>query len=83
MGLDSVQPLLFSTMERKVHVLACYLKKFLRDEEAVTSIEYAMIGALIAVVCVGAVNTVGTNVIEIYTVICNTVSQAVSGAPGC
>jgi pilus assembly protein Flp/PilA len=36
------------------------IQQFLRDERATTAIEYALIGALIAVVIIGAVRSVGT-----------------------
>lgn len=36
-------------------------RRFLRDEEGVTAIEYGLIAALIAVVIIAAVTLVGTN----------------------
>lgn len=36
-------------------------RRFLRDEEGVTAIEYGLIAALIAVVIIGSVALVGTN----------------------
>lgn len=38
------------------------MQQFLRDEEGVTAIEYALIAALIAVVIIAAVTLVGTEV---------------------
>jgi len=38
------------------------LKRFFREEEGVTSIEYALIAMLIAIVIVGAVTVIGTSV---------------------
>lgn len=38
------------------------IQQFLRDEEGVTAIEYALIAALIAVVIIGAVTLVGNEV---------------------
>jgi pilus assembly protein Flp/PilA len=35
--------------------------RFVRDESGATAIEYGLIAALIAVVIIGAVSTVGTN----------------------
>ena len=35
---------------------------FLKEEEGVTAIEYALIAALVTVVCVGAWTLLGTNV---------------------
>ena len=39
-----------------------FIQKFVRDEEGVTAIEYGLIAALIAVVIIGAVTTVGTSI---------------------
>jgi pilus assembly protein Flp/PilA len=41
-------------------------KQFLGDESAVTAIEYALLGALIAVVIVVSVTTVGTQLSRLY-----------------
>lgn len=35
--------------------------KFLRDDKGATAIEYGLIAALIAVVIIGALSTIGTN----------------------
>lgn len=37
------------------------IKNFLREEDGVTAIEYGLIAALIAVVIILAVTTIGTN----------------------
>ena len=63
--------------------LANNTMNFLFKEEAVTSIEYALLGVLIAVVCVAAVKTVGTNLSTLFTDVCNKVTEAVTGAPSC
>ena len=38
-----------------------FLRRFLQDDRGATAIEYGLIAALIAVVVVSAVTTVGTN----------------------
>jgi pilus assembly protein Flp/PilA len=38
-------------------------RQFLRDEEGVTAIEYGLIAALIAVVIIGAVTTIGADLL--------------------
>lgn len=43
------------------------------DRRAVTAMEYAMIAALIAVVCVGAVTTLGTRISGIFTAVGNSI----------
>lgn len=47
------------------HLLAS-LKKFLKREEGVTAIEYALIAALIAVVIIGTVTAVGGGVNTVF-----------------
>jgi pilus assembly protein Flp/PilA len=47
------------------------LSLFHADRQAVTAIEYALIAALIAVVIIGAVTTLGTNISSTF----NTVSS--------
>lgn len=42
------------------------LKKFVRDEEGVTAIEYGLIAALIAVVIITAVTNVGTSLAAVF-----------------
>ncbi len=40
------------------------IRRFLQDEVAVTSIEYVLIASLIAVIILGAVSVLGTQVCE-------------------
>jgi len=49
------------------------LSRFVRDESGATAIEYGLIAALIAVVIIGAVSTVGTKLSTTF----NTVSTKV------
>ncbi|MDQ1314209.1 MAG: pilus assembly protein Flp/PilA [Pseudomonadota bacterium] len=42
------------------------VQRFLKDEEGVTAIEYGLIAALIAVVIIVAVQTVGTNLNAVF-----------------
>ena len=51
---------------------------FLRDERAVTAIEYALLGGLIAVVIVIAVSLAGSQLKSLFDTIKNQVSQATS-----
>lgn len=44
-------------------------KRFLKDEEGVTAIEYGLIAALIAVVIIVAVQTVGQNLNGVFTLV--------------
>ncbi len=43
------------------------LRTFLREEEGVTAIEYGLIAALIAVVIIGAVKTLGITLDGVFT----------------
>jgi pilus assembly protein Flp/PilA len=43
--------------------------KFFRDEDGATAIEYGLIAALIAVVIIGAVTTVGTKLTTTFDTI--------------
>jgi len=43
------------------------LKQFFKNEEGVTAIEYGLIAALIGVVIIVAVTTVGTNLTTTFT----------------
>ncbi len=45
------------------------MKRFLKDEEGVTAIEYGLIAALIAVVIVTAVGLIGTNLNTKFTAV--------------
>ena len=46
-----------------------FIQKFVRDEEGVTAIEYGLIAALIAVVIIVAVTSVGTKLNIIFNAI--------------
>ena len=45
------------------------LKRFLKDEDGVTAIEYGLIAALIAVAIIVAVSLIGTNLSVIFNYI--------------
>ena len=44
-----------------------YVKKFVRGEEGATMVEYGLMLALIAVVCIGAVTLIGTSAEGMFT----------------
>lgn len=52
------------------------LKRFHQDEEGVTAIEYGLIAALIAVVIIVAVTSVGQNLNAIFTLIAGKLANA-------
>lgn len=47
--------------------LVQFIKNFAREEDGVTAIEYGLIAALIAVVIIGSVQLVGTNLDLVFT----------------
>jgi len=47
--------------------------RFLRDESGATAIEYGLIAALIAVVIITAVTTVGTNLSGTFTTVAGSI----------
>lgn len=53
------------------------LKCFWDDERGVSSMEYALIGGLIAVVIVAAVTSVGQNVAVLYNNVATQIANAV------
>ena len=53
-----------------------FLARFVRDESGVTAMEYGMIAALIAVVILGVLQTLGTNLNTTF----GSISSAVSAA---
>ncbi len=51
------------------------IQRFVRDEEGVTAIEYALIASLIAVVIITAVRLTGTAVDTTFRTICNALAS--------
>ena len=56
------------------------MEKFLMEEDGVTAIEYSLIAALIALIIVGTVTTVGTNLNLLYSDVATKVSEVASPA---
>jgi pilus assembly protein Flp/PilA len=42
-------------------------KRFVRDEEGASMVEYGLMVALIAVVCIAMVQTIGTNLNKVFS----------------
>jgi len=51
----------FNTRGPTMHAFATSLKRFLTSEDGPTAVEYAVMLALIIIVCLGAIQAVGTN----------------------
>ncbi len=52
------------------------LKQFVRDEEGVTAIEYGLIAALVAVFIIGALQVLGTSLVDIFTAVSTALDDA-------
>ena len=55
-----------------------FIKKFIREEDGVTAIEYGLIAALIAVVIITAVTLVGTQLASVFNYIGTSLQGALS-----
>ena len=51
-----------------------FIKKFIREEDGVTAIEYGLIAALIAIVIIGAVTLVGTRLRTVFSSVATALS---------
>ena len=59
---------------------ACrFLRVLLQDESGVTSIEYALLGSLIAMAIVTSVTLLGVNLKGVYEMVADRVQEATSG----
>jgi pilus assembly protein Flp/PilA len=56
--------------------LGQFAVKFLKNEDGPTAVEYAVMLALIIVVCIGAVTTLGGNSSKTFTSVGNAISSA-------
>jgi pilus assembly protein Flp/PilA len=50
-----------------------YMTKLIGDQKGVTALEYALIAALVAVVIIGGVSLLGTNVSKVFSTVANTI----------
>ncbi len=53
-----------------------WLKSFIKQDEGVTAIEYGLIAALIAVVIIGAITLVGTELQSTFTTVSGALATA-------
>ena len=53
-----------------------FLSRFVRDEQGVTAMEYGMIAALIAVVILGVLQTLGTNLNTTFFNVSSAIAKA-------
>jgi len=50
-----------------------YMNKLIGDKKGVTALEYALIAALVAVVIIGGVSLLGTNISKVFSTVANTI----------
>jgi pilus assembly protein Flp/PilA len=56
--------------------LPLMLRRFLASEDGPTAVEYAVMLALIVVVCLGAIQTIGTNANTVFTSVGNSLQSS-------
>jgi pilus assembly protein Flp/PilA len=50
-----------------------YLGQWVGDRRGVTALEYALIAALVAVVIIGGVSLLGSNISKVFSTVANTI----------
>jgi len=60
--------------KKKMRKLGTLFAGFLHEEDGPTAVEYAVMLALIIVVCIGAITTLGTNANSTFTSVGNAVN---------
>lgn len=63
--------------------LAVGIKRFLKDEEGATMVEYGLLAALISIVCIAVITQVGLNLELAFSAVCNALRTAVPGGLAC
>lgn len=58
------------------HRLACAVVEFLKSEDGPTAVEYAVMLALIIVVCLAAITTIGKNANSTFTTVGDSLSAS-------
>jgi DNA-binding NarL/FixJ family response regulator len=83
-GIEGLQPASArnegSNMHQVLNRIGSATGSLLRQEEGVTAIEYGLLAALIAVVCIGALSATGANLTAIYQFWSGAVAAAIGGA---
>ncbi len=55
---------------------------FFRDESGATAIEYGLIAALVSVAAIGALQLMGTSLVDIFNVVATELTNAANSAQG-
>jgi pilus assembly protein Flp/PilA len=60
------------------------IKRFLKDEEGATMVEYGLLAALISIVCIVALTNIGTNLNIAFEFVCNALQgTGIAGMVAC
>src|SRR5260370_11604385 len=62
----------------RIRPMKALMFRFARDESGVTAIEYGLIAALIAVVIIVAVTTVGTDLSKVFNTVATSLNTAIA-----
>ena len=63
------RPLQASLLSKDLKLMTKFISRFVHDESGATAIEYGLIAALIAVVIISAVTTLGTTISSKFTAV--------------
>jgi len=63
--------------EKALTLLRSRLRGFVRQDLAVTAVEYAILTALIVVVAIGAISLIGQRFFNLYVLIANAVGRTI------
>jgi pilus assembly protein Flp/PilA len=63
-------------MEKTMHKLSKFVIEFVKREDGPTAVEYAVMLALIIVVCIGAITTLGKNANTTFTSVGTAINSA-------
>jgi pilus assembly protein Flp/PilA len=58
--------------------MTCLFRAWLKSEDGATAIEYALIAGLISIVIIGAAETLGSDLIQIFTVVSTGLETAIN-----
>src|SRR5262249_31489998 len=72
---DTTSPFCFERRKR-MRTFSNFVVEFLRREDGPTAVEYAVMLALIIVVCIGAITTLGTNANKTFTSVGTAISSS-------
>jgi pilus assembly protein Flp/PilA len=81
-GVDALTCFFFFSEERTMIQFVDKVKRFLASEDGPTAVEYAVMLALIVIVCLAAINSIGQNASTTFTNVANSIQGAGGGGGG-